>query len=367
MLLVAAPALGEGLSADESALNERLRQGRAPASAPTEARLTAAHGALALAQGRRDEALRLFTSVEGFEGDCALLARLADLGAAEPCTELVPGRLDAALLEPPAAFLIVAADEAESGNLFPAAVLATALKALAPAGGLSLESTADRFRATGSAALEGIMYLEDRLLLAARPAPGRGRAEAGEALDAFLALRAPAAVAPGDDSSGVETATEGLQVKAHGVSLELPAGWTAEPRAGRTGNSIGISWPAPGANAADAFPPRGGAVAVKPLRRQATTERRKNPLARRKRTSATVAHELDALPAGAELVDSRVLGGGVTATAVEWRAAGGGGTRKALIRTLMVGGSRVQVVAHLGGQLETEQALQVLDSAAARP
>ena len=64
-----------------------------------------------------------------------------------------------------------------------------ALDALGPEGGLQLESTADRFRITGRSALEGVWYLEDRMLVAARPGRDLPEDEALAALARLLALR----------------------------------------------------------------------------------------------------------------------------------------------------------------------------------
>ena len=355
LLLVPTPVLAAGLGADEAALSERLRQGLRPTGEAGTPRLSAALGALAVAEGRRDEAARHFEAVEGFDSDCALRARLAELERGEACPRVRPQRLDAALLEPPAAFLIVSARPEESGSGFPAAVLATALRALAPAGGLSIESTGDRFRVTGSAALEGLWYLEDRLLLAARPAPGRGGAEAGLALDAFLALRSPelAREPAQPDAIPERSPVQATTVVAHGLALDLPAGWSSASRGG--------AWLAPAADSGDAFPPRVGAVLVKPQREGERTERRRNVLARRKRTGEKQSPTVTALPAGATLVDSRVLAGLDSTTALEWRPAGGGGVRQTLMCSASVSGRSLLVIAHLGEQLDTESALHLLE------
>lgn len=362
LVLTSAPALAAGLRSDEAALNEQLLRGVLPAREPaSNARLSAARGAVALAQGRREDALRHFEAGSAeFASDCALRARLAELGQGGGCAELRPNRLDPALLEPPAVFLIVAAHDKEVGSAFPAAVLVTALKALAPAGGLSVESTADRFRITGNAALEGTWYLDDRLLLAARPAPGRGRSEAGEALAAFVELRPQqgAAVAPVQVLR--DPPASGRSVEAHGVVLELPASWPAAD-----GDD---SWLAEGADPSEVFPPRAGAVAVSPRNDRAESTRRRNPMARRKKSDQPQPLELAALPAGAKLLDSHELSGSSGISALEWRSAAGGGARQALMRTLSIAGREVLVVAHLGEGLTTERALRLLDDVqAARP
>ena len=118
--------------------------------------MLAARGAVALSLGEREDAAQLFELAARRLDDCALRSRLAELGRGEACQERLAGRLGPADLAPPAAFALVSPGVGEKLSVFLVSAMGDAMDALAPAGALSIESTADRFRVTGSGAEERI-------------------------------------------------------------------------------------------------------------------------------------------------------------------------------------------------------------------
>ena len=106
------------------------------------------------------------------DSDCLRQTRLAEAFGGPGCHEHPPGKLSP--LDRPAdtAAVILARRRNESPKQFFAAVVSGAMSALRPADSLRVETTGDRFRITGDSILEGLWYLEDRILITAHPLMG---------------------------------------------------------------------------------------------------------------------------------------------------------------------------------------------------
>lgn len=364
VLLPAATAAGAPLTAPEASLDAALRRGAVPEPAPTAGpRVKAAHSALAAALGRAERARRLLESVEGFDGDCAHRARRAELGVGSACESVEPTALAApVLLDRPVAFALLPARPGEEGRTLVSKALVDALDALAPEGGIQIESTADRFRVTGRSALEAVWYLEDRLLVAARPGRDLPEDEALAALARLTALRggqsAPAELVGSLEPEPSVAAPPPVRTELLGWSLELPAGFV--PSA-----TVPNAW-VPLAERQGAFPPEAGAVVVQAgaeAEPEGRRDDRRNPVARRRGgIERRPPPDEQALPAGAELLSARELFGGVRE--LDWRDAGGEAHRS-LLRVLEERGREALLVVHLGSRLDEDRAVALL--AGARP
>ena len=362
-LLAAGAVSAAPLSAPEASFDASIRRGSVPALADTAGpRVRAAHAALAAELGRRERAGRLAATVQGFDDDCAHRARRAELGLGTACEGLEPSTLgEPVLLEDPIAFALLAAKPGEEGRLLVSKVLVEALDALSAEGGLQVESTADRFRITGRSALEGVWYLEDRILVAARPGEGLPEDEALAALARLLALHGgeslPAALEGTLEAEPEPVAPPPMRTDVLGWNLELPADFVPT-------SAVPNAW-VPLADRDRPFPPEAGAVLVSPGT-PAEPERgrkKRNPIARRRGSvEASPPPDEKVLPPGAELVSAREMFGGVRE--LEWRTATGR-ARTTMLRVLDERGREAVLVVHLGTRLDGDRAVALL--AGARP